>query len=671
MSSLVPQNTKNARAVGVNAFKRFLDTESVALDYVYACLANDASGRSFAAVMDRFAVYLAFHERASGKRLAKNTIMSYFRQVKNWLVDMYPGSRTLFEERVLKMGRILDKFCLKRESGGIVKKAHACAKQDLRLLMIHLYTHASSATDYQDAALLCLMWYLLGRASDLSLVQKQHVSVCSRNVFFLRLIRVKTAEEQGLTIYPDNDLPTFPILAIAAALVMQTIPTTKLLEHQWAAPESPTISSVETIPLADLLQQAAMPVLDDPRPLLANPSIVVDSTPGIHNHVNRLLDRISRPAGVLLPLSSHSFRRGGAQHANGDAQLSPQWIFDRGAWNLTSTNKAFAYVFNTTQEDQRVSRVLSGWGAGDSVVVEGLERLDARTAARVRQLQRSLFNVCTGLDNDQLNLCSRVLDVCTSRLLRAYPQLKSMRSSSPIIDHIHACADVAGVARDELLRWSVALEEACGTQQHHERKESKEEKSFSCHQAAVIRELIESNALLRRRLDAIENVQASTHSQTHESTRATTEEESEAPTTASKPRKNAPSTYLSSVWFDWFAGIPRGWLAQDRKKKSESKLIVSYMKLFLPRGLELHEDDADYRDHVLALGLKAEQDALAFLRSNDIRAKGGSSVLKRMRELHRRGLLNDRIRANQALVAAGLQHDPAPRDMQDIFHEIK
>lgn len=137
----------------------------------------------------------------------------------------------------------------------------------------------------------------------------------------------------------------------------------------------------------------------------------------------------------------------------------------------------------------------------------GLERLDAQTAARVRKCQVSLFNVCTGLDNDQLNMFSRALDVCISRLLRAYPQLKAMRLSSPIIERLHACADNAGIARDELLHWLVALEGTCNMQQHHERKELKEEASVSSHQAAVNRELIESNALMRRRLEAIEKAQ--------------------------------------------------------------------------------------------------------------------------------------------------------------------
>lgn len=232
--------------------------------------------------------------------------------------------------------------------------------------MLHMEPHATSAAEHQDAALACRRWCLLGRASDISLVQQQHVSVCPRNVFFLRLIRVKTAEEQGLTIYPDQDTPTYPILAGSVVLVMQAMPSTKLLEHHKTTPELSEFNTVETVLLADLLQQATTPLaIDNPQLLASKAGVVVDSTPGIYNHDNRQLSCISRSAQILLPLSSRSFRHGGAQHGNSNAPL-----------------------------------ILSGRSAGESVSVRRLERLGSQTAARGRKLQASLFNCCSGLDND-------------------------------------------------------------------------------------------------------------------------------------------------------------------------------------------------------------------------------------------------------------------------------
>ncbi|KAE9188975.1 hypothetical protein PF005_g19835 [Phytophthora fragariae] len=117
--------------------------------------------------------------------------MSYYRNVKNWLLEDFPQHRHIVEQRLLKMGRILERHCLTRQQGGMVTKAPACTKADLRSLIDGLYFDASSAKEYQDAALLSIIWYALGRASDLAFIQKRNLSVGSGNVLFLRLIRAK------------------------------------------------------------------------------------------------------------------------------------------------------------------------------------------------------------------------------------------------------------------------------------------------------------------------------------------------------------------------------------------------------------------------------------------------------------------------------------------------
>ena len=63
-----------------------------------------------------------------------------------------------------------------------MKKAPPCKKGDLSFLMEHLYSTATSSTDYQDAALVCLMWHVFGWASEISLVRKQDTSVSANNV---------------------------------------------------------------------------------------------------------------------------------------------------------------------------------------------------------------------------------------------------------------------------------------------------------------------------------------------------------------------------------------------------------------------------------------------------------------------------------------------------------
>ncbi|OWZ18858.1 hypothetical protein PHMEG_0006986 [Phytophthora megakarya] len=83
-----------------------------------------------------------------------------------------------------------------------------------------------SSKEYKCTALLCIMWYAFGRESDLALIQKCNLSVSSANVLSLRLIRPKTSEEQGLSLFPDK--PSFimcPLYAIGMAMTMQTHPT--------------------------------------------------------------------------------------------------------------------------------------------------------------------------------------------------------------------------------------------------------------------------------------------------------------------------------------------------------------------------------------------------------------------------------------------------------------
>ncbi|KAG3139472.1 hypothetical protein PI126_g16443 [Phytophthora idaei] len=341
--------------------------------------------------MDQFGFYLATHEGKKGK-LARNTAVSYYRNVKLWLFDLYPHLRVPTELLLLKQSKTLDRHCLKREKGGFTNKPPPCTKEDLRALTEYVYSNARVNADYQDAALACLMWHSFGRSSDLGYIQKQHVSVSADGVFYLRLLRVKTAEEQGLTLVPNkNNFLTCTLHALAVALAMQDASCGSLLcrlpelvPDQDGAPDPGT-------PLADLMEAdpgtvnvalaapsssvsvsttsrvsptdaaaAASPPAPCPTPsspatlhLISRSKEPTRGEDGVQAYVSRLLKRAVTPAGATEDLTSHSFRRGSDQHANGEERLAPQWIFDRGAWDMTKVNKAFAHVFNTPQEGRK------------------------------------------------------------------------------------------------------------------------------------------------------------------------------------------------------------------------------------------------------------------------------------------------------------------------------
>ncbi|KUF77302.1 Tetratricopeptide repeat protein 38 [Phytophthora nicotianae] len=198
------------------------------------------------------------------------------------------------------MGKTLDSFCLKRDGGGFVTKAPPCTKADLKKMMVYLYTNSCSESDYQDAALLCLLWYLFGRASDLSMIKKRNISIDAADVFFLRLVRVKTSEEQGLSL-PDADFSTCPLLAVALALSVQAAPSPALIDNlpdqvlQTPTSLSPDVPLVELLNAPPSTSGLSTPVPPPPR---------AGTAPTIYAHVNRVLDRVCPAAASTDTLDS-------------------------------------------------------------------------------------------------------------------------------------------------------------------------------------------------------------------------------------------------------------------------------------------------------------------------------------------------------------------------------
>jgi hypothetical protein len=199
LSNLQPANTLKAKTTALNVFKRFLNEEHASMSSVSKAVTADQSGAILVSLLDRFDVYLAFQESKFDEKLAHNTVIQYFRQTKMWLFECYPQSSAHVETALLKKGSLLDKYCKTRLAATVVKQAIGCTREDLHLLMSYMYAHAASGTDYQDAALLSLLWYLFGRASDLTLLMKQNLSICG-SVLFIRLVRLKTSQESGLSL---------------------------------------------------------------------------------------------------------------------------------------------------------------------------------------------------------------------------------------------------------------------------------------------------------------------------------------------------------------------------------------------------------------------------------------------------------------------------------------
>ena len=61
--------------------------------------------------------------------------------------------------------------------------------------------------------------------------RKANFSIGSVDISFVRCIRIKTSEEQGMSLFSDEDLATCPRIAIGLALVTHSTPTISALSQ--------------------------------------------------------------------------------------------------------------------------------------------------------------------------------------------------------------------------------------------------------------------------------------------------------------------------------------------------------------------------------------------------------------------------------------------------------
>ncbi|KAK1935511.1 hypothetical protein P3T76_010736 [Phytophthora citrophthora] len=541
-------------------------------------------------------------------------------------------------------------------------------KEGLKKMMLYLYNNARSSSDYQEAALLYLLWYLFGRASDLSLVRKQNLSVDTAEVFFIRFIRMKTAEEQGLSLFPDADFVSCPLHAIAVALITQVASCDDLIDNLPAVQVTAAVNLTPATPLLEILNNPEdFAILAAP----AAPTASDTTAPTICAHVNRVLDRVMVAAGVAGTLTSHSFRRGGAQHVNSCDELTQHWIFDRDAWKMSTTNKGFNYIFNTSREDHKVSKALSGYDTQCEVKALNLAPFDAETQLKIGGVQRILFTACYKLESSKYNISQQVADVLTAYLIMHFPLMKKLREDGLAVRRMEAAVEHAGSSVAELLSWSSHLATFVDTkrmshqaQADQPRKEPTNESKIIDHQRSVIDQLMEHIKRQDERVDGLEAKMEGKPAQDRSNKRQHQPSQDQE-----KPKRRRGSvTHLHATWFAWYAQVPRLWLVPvSKQQKSDAKLQVAFMKLFLRDGFILDDTASGYSDHVLSLGKQTEAAVLAFLAENKATSRGSGAVLKHLRALHRSGALNAMIGRHQRLLQTTAIKDPAPGYTQNIL----
>ncbi|GMF49353.1 unnamed protein product [Phytophthora fragariaefolia] len=511
------------------------------------------------------------------------------------------------------------------------------------------------------------------------MIRKRNISIDAAGVFFLRLVRVKISEEQGLSLFPGADFATCPLLAVGRALVVQAASPALIDNH----PDQAQLISVTLSPDVALVE------LLNARPpettgLLAPAAVPrVDTTPTIYLHVNRVLDRVAPVAGGVATLTSHSFRRGGAQHANGCDGMTVRWSFDRGAWNLTTVNKGFNYIFNISREGHKIAKVLSGFKPKAEVKLQNMSSFDSQTLESIEGVQRILVATCYKLKTESFNISKKVLDILTACVLRYYRLLKNLNPESPAIKRVETCVIHGGYSVADLLAWSTHLAEAPvsrgNSTQHdtqpcnpeHKPSEPSYEQKVIDHQVAVIKHLIENTKLQNARMDLLEARMNGDSAPSARKRFVDDEDRSEVSEKSKKKKRRGSATHLHATWFTWYAQERYWERGGSKQRRSKSKLVVAYMKLFIADGFILDSAAGDYRDRVLELEKRAEDAILTYLKTeHGIKSRGSSGIRKHIQRLHNAGALDALIVRRQRLLQTAAIQDPPPGYTQDVFDVV-
>ncbi|KAF0735409.1 hypothetical protein Ae201684_008099 [Aphanomyces euteiches] len=247
-------------------------------------------------------------------------------------------------------------------------------------------------------------------------------------------------------------------------------------------------------------------------------------------------------------------------------------------------------------------------------------------------------------------------------LLCNYPTLKSLGACNFAVSKLEQCANSIGLASDDLLRWSAKIYQPYQSVSEVSGASNTPNLSMNTirKQEAIIVELIALNKAMTERMTLLETHVGFNWPQRTASVASIQDFAQGEITPAPKRRKSSP-TSLAEVWLSWFARSTPTWShCVDKKKKSEARQLVGFMKVFCAEDFTLNGESPTFHDDVLRCGAIAEQRLLNFTMPAPPSVKSSGSVLRILRQMHRAGLLDDRIRRFSDLVLNGRVADPTP-----------
>lgn len=263
-------------------------------------------------VFGKFGTYLVEHTTISW-----NTAHNYIGCVKTFLeeelgIQIFQGS---WYEKLRK--KITKKFMEKAKENGskLVNSADSLDKEDLTILCDAL----SSAGKHVERLLLIMQFQAIGRISEVTCASFTDLSWNESSGYVtFDISRQKTGVQGLIHIFVDSMGHSTDFLhALASVLVTKMYFSAKLFP--------------------DVGSSAAA-------------------------YMNRLLKQTQEIIQMEhKKLTSHSSRRGAPTYAASNSDIQVQWVAMRGGWLMDAVNRVFVYISNTSQEDCKVGRSLSGW----------------------------------------------------------------------------------------------------------------------------------------------------------------------------------------------------------------------------------------------------------------------------------------------------------------------
>jgi len=143
-------------------------------------------------------------------------------------------------------------------------------------------------------------------------------------------------------------------------------------------------------------------------------------------------------------------------HAN-DGSVAENWIIERGGWQLDRVNEAFEYMLGTTQADQNVSRVLSGWETKKGARLPSLHALEQPLRDRATKFQALLFTNSMAFADSALNLDEDGAECFVATLLMHYPDLLLLTKTSALVSRMREAMAARAIGEAEVLAWSAVI----------------------------------------------------------------------------------------------------------------------------------------------------------------------------------------------------------------------